>query len=89
MTRMENVVDKMSMTLIDVVQAFIDTRNSTFARTQNLRQEIDKIKYENLAVPAWSNLQLALSNQSDDMHARIMVANDLLRERVARLINED
>eukprot|EP00973_Karenia_brevis_P073276 10180298-Karenia_brevis.AAC.1 len=40
-------------------------------------------------MPAWSDLQLALSHQSDDMHARIAVANELLRERVARLINDD
>eukprot|EP00973_Karenia_brevis_P072812 10111953-Karenia_brevis.AAC.1 len=87
MARMENVIDKMAISLTDVVQASIDIRASTFIKTQDLRQEIDKIKNENPDVPAWRNLQLTLSKQSDDMLARLTSANDLLHERVARLIN--
>eukprot|EP00973_Karenia_brevis_P079607 11044931-Karenia_brevis.AAC.1 len=81
MARMENVVDKMAITLTDVVQASIDTRASTFVKTQDLRREVDEIKNENPDVPAWRNLQLTLSNQGDDMLARITAANGLLHER--------
>eukprot|EP00973_Karenia_brevis_P084019 11657671-Karenia_brevis.AAC.1 len=63
MARMENVIDKVAVSLTDVVQASIDIRASTFVKTQDLRQEIEKIKNENPDVLAWRNLQLTLSKQ--------------------------
>eukprot|EP00973_Karenia_brevis_P077308 10739183-Karenia_brevis.AAC.1 len=84
---MESVVDKMAISLADAVQATVDVRASTFVKAEDLRQEIEKIKNENNDAPAWVNLQAKLSKQSDDMLARLTSANDVLHERVARLIN--
>eukprot|EP00973_Karenia_brevis_P046546 6455430-Karenia_brevis.AAC.1 len=76
MARMENVVDKLAISLSDAVQAAIDIRASTLVKAQDLRQEIEKIKNEHNDAPAWVNLQARLSKQSDDMLARLTSAND-------------
>eukprot|EP00973_Karenia_brevis_P055191 7674570-Karenia_brevis.AAC.1 len=53
MARMENVVDRLAISLSDAVQATIDIRASTLVKAQDLRQEIEKIKNENNDAPAW------------------------------------
>eukprot|EP00973_Karenia_brevis_P086360 11974688-Karenia_brevis.AAC.1 len=63
MARMENVVDKLAISLSDAVQATIDIRASTLVKSQDLRQEIEKIKSESNDAPAWVNLQAMLSKQ--------------------------
>eukprot|EP00973_Karenia_brevis_P033655 4640412-Karenia_brevis.AAC.1 len=81
MTRMENVVDKLAISLSEAVQATIDVRALTLVKSQDLQQEIEKIKNESKDAPAWVNLQALLSKQSDGMLARLTSANEVLHER--------
>eukprot|EP00973_Karenia_brevis_P056767 7898592-Karenia_brevis.AAC.1 len=74
--RMENVVDRMAVSLGDAVQASIDIRASTFVKTEDLRFEIDRIRNEVDNAPAWVNLQSMLSKQSDEMLTKLTSANE-------------
>eukprot|EP00973_Karenia_brevis_P014466 1971577-Karenia_brevis.AAC.1 len=60
---MESVVDRMAISLGDAVQASIDIRASTFVKTGDLRQEVERILHEADNAPAWVNLQAMLSKQ--------------------------